>query len=196
MLWSPWMHLPASRVSMMNSAGSNVLASLRPWPLTRTRLASPISDWLIITAIGLLGMWRPFFLMFTRCSPISLGTNEIPAADTCAKKNMDFEWGPKTYLFFPWSCPENHSHQRVRYAASSTDRAPHVLRVWSGRQSADWGQTLQCPVGYLLLSPPSDGTSSWSHHLETQQGSIREWDKAVVLKRPDQDQPELKWVLN
>ncbi|KAF3859915.1 hypothetical protein F7725_000170 [Dissostichus mawsoni] len=37
--------VPASRVSMMNSAGSKVLASLRPGPLTRTRLASPISDW-------------------------------------------------------------------------------------------------------------------------------------------------------
>jgi hypothetical protein len=66
---------------MMNWAGSKVRASLRPWPLTRTRLASPISDWLIITAMGLLGMWRPFFLMFTRCSPISLGKNEMPGGE-------------------------------------------------------------------------------------------------------------------
>lgn len=74
--------VPASRVSMMNSAGSKVRASFRPGPLTRTRLASPISDWLIMTEMGLLGIWRPFFLMFTKCSPISLGTKEMPAGRT------------------------------------------------------------------------------------------------------------------
>lgn len=73
--------VPASRVSMMNSAGSKVLASLRPCPLTRTRLASPISDSLIITEMGLLAIWRPFFLMFTQCSPISFGTKEMPVTD-------------------------------------------------------------------------------------------------------------------
>lgn len=73
--------VPASRVSMMNSAGSKVLASLRPGPLTRTRLASPISDSRITTEMGLLGMWRPLFLMFTRCSPTSLGTKEMPGTE-------------------------------------------------------------------------------------------------------------------
>lgn len=63
---------------MINSAGSKVRPSWRPWPDTRTRLASPISDWLITTGMGLLATCCPFFFTCTRCSPVSLGTNEIP----------------------------------------------------------------------------------------------------------------------
>lgn len=63
---------------MINSAGSKVWPSWRPWPETRTRLASPISDWLITTGMGLLATCWPFFFTCTRCSPVSLGTNEMP----------------------------------------------------------------------------------------------------------------------
>ena len=83
---------------MMKWAGSKVRASLRPGPLTITRLASPISDWLMVTAMGLLGMWRPFFLMFTRCSPISLGKKEMPGGE---ERNRSVRGEPALHLRTP-----------------------------------------------------------------------------------------------
>lgn len=47
-----------------------------------TRVASPISDWTTMRAMGLLGTCRPFFRMLTTCSPTSRGMKEMPGGTT------------------------------------------------------------------------------------------------------------------
>jgi hypothetical protein len=126
--------LPASRVSIINSAGSKVWPSWRPWPETRTRLASPISDWLITTGMGLLATCWPFFFTCTRCSPVSLGTNEIPGHG--ARSSIGVGVDPQPSSFLETLDPFSASYLRGRYAAASVDRAPLGLKEVPQWQSA------------------------------------------------------------
>ena len=74
--------LPAFLVSTKNWAVCPASASLMPRPVTLTLDASPTCWAPTMILKGLLGICCPRFLTLTRCSPISLGVNVIPAGST------------------------------------------------------------------------------------------------------------------
>lgn len=156
----------------MNSAGSKVRPSLSPGPETLTRLASPISDWLIMTVMGLLGMCRPFFLMLTMCSPISLGTKEIPAKRKGGKSYHILVSFPTCRLpvgtkkaFFP-------THQHVHCAGVWASKVLHDQKVGSQWRSAGSGLSQWCSRVCQQKSPLWDGTCALCHLLQKERSIL------------------------